>query len=247
MIVPFLLKFFAARAPMYSASLRGVSLDDIRLCEKNCSLSFPRTYTDFLVAMGDECGDFHPFGPSQSCDFYELLESFSPDGYPDRYFKVAFESSPMAVTRFDFFLDLQRSDGIDAPLVSFEEMDEFVPQAVQEVGFTLGEQIARRAFDVFEVDRRAFTRTLRLLPASSAEARSAMKLAIATLELQGLSEVLPPLPRVRCLDDDRLSALVELRESTTGARIRLGSADRGDLERCTEQLLERLPDAVVDD
>ncbi|WAS91095.1 SMI1/KNR4 family protein [Nannocystis punicea] len=222
----------------------GVSPEQIARCEELCSATLPTLYREFLAAMGGDCGAFHPFGIGQLCDFEALVQRLPAANYPgDRYFRVSFESSPAAITYYDIFLDLRRSDGTDAPLVRFEDDEEFSADAVQEVGFTLGEELARSAFEQFEVVRRPASKRLAIFAESVAGLAAAARRIAAQLRERGLAEALPGLPRIVCLHSESLSVLIERREALGLLQVVVGAKTARAASGLVEVLLAEYPEA----
>lgn len=237
-----LLNFVQARDRSYLGTVKGVNRQDIELCEENSGIALPRLYVDFLATMGESCGAFWPFGVHQNCNFYRLVEMLPAEDYPGtKFFKVAFEDDPSAIAYYDMFLDLGRSDGEDAGLVRFEDSSAFSLEHVIEVGFTLHEWFNGRFFNYFEVRRRAQADGLYRHCDSPAEIRRSMETAVQLLSKMGLKPVLPPLPRVSCLQNKKLSALVEIRETVSGISIDLGADDIIPLKTAIEQIMDGLP------
>src|SRR5712675_531622 len=113
--------FIARRAPTLASSLVGVAPSQIESVQAQFGIVFPSAYVDFLLTMGDERGSLRPFGETQVHAFSELVTELPPEDYPlRRFFKVAFEAQEYPIAIFDTYLDLTRSDGHDAPLVTFE-------------------------------------------------------------------------------------------------------------------------------
>lgn len=236
--------FMAAREPEYHRAVRGVAPADIAACEEGCSIALPRVYVGFLGAMGADCGELRPFGPTQDCDFYELVEDLPARYYPgDRYFKVSREVDTSRTTRLDTFLDLAGSDGDDAPMVQFEDGGEFVPEAVTAFRFTLGEQLARNLFRSFELDRRAHRIVVRSASGSPERAGRHLHEVLELMAKMGFELVLPVLPRVACLGRAGASALVEVHAASGAVGIHMGAEDVRALGAAGEQVLARFPGA----
>jgi hypothetical protein len=239
-----LLAFIRTRDASYLDSVRGVSPQDVALCEQNCAIELPRLYVGFLTTMGEDTGAFWPFGARQNCRFYDLIEMLPAEDYPgSRFFKIAFEDDPSAITHYDLFLDLARSDGEDAALVRFEDSGAFAHEGVHEVGFTLQEWFNARFFDYFEVYRRPRTRTVFISPPPASGVEQCMRQALGLLSKMGLESALPLMPRVACLGGSSLSASVELHETTRGVSVDLGADDPTELRVTIEQLVDGLPGA----
>jgi hypothetical protein len=242
-----LLAFVASRDAELAASLRGVPREDIEAVEKEYSIRLPASYVDFLLVMGEDSGGLEPLGPTQDHTFSEVRDLLPPEGYPDRFFKVAFESDSLALADLDSFLDLARSDGEDAPLVTFETGEEDDP-AVPETAasdWTFGETVTERIFSRLELDRRAATAKVFVMTRDPADALVVKRDSIAALAGHGLQPALPELPRVACLTGDALSAVVDVHDETKLVSIRLGADDRRTLEPLAEFLLANLRDATL--
>lgn len=233
-----------ARDPGYLSTVKGISREDISLCEKGCGIVLPSLYIDFLRTMGTDTGRFRPFGATQVCNFYALIEQLPAENYPgNRFFKVAFDNDPGAISPYDFFLDLGGSDGHDAPLVWIESCSEYEPGDEKEVGFTLQEWLSSRVFHYFEASLHPHIRTVYLSPPTGSGVKQCMQQAISLLSQMGLEPALPPMPRVACLRSESLSAKVEHRETTRGIRIGFGADDPTKLRIAIEQLMDGLPGA----
>lgn len=237
--------FMAARDPKYREEVRGVPDGDIAACEEGCAVILPQIYVGFLGVMGADCGALRPFGPTQDCGFHGLVEDLPARYYPgDRYFKVSREGDMSRITRLDTFLDLDRSDGADAPLVQFEDGGEFAPEAVTEFRFTLGEQLARNFFRAFELNRRPHRKVVRGGSQPAAQGERDLHAAVEVLGRSEFEPVLPLLPRVACLGHRGASALVELHALSGAVSVHLGAEDMRALGVVVEQILAAFPDAV---
>jgi hypothetical protein len=230
------------RDPEYLSTVRGVSREEISLCEKGCGIVLPSLYVEFLMTMGAGHGRFFPFGATQVCNFYALIEQLPAEDYPgQKYFKIAFENDPGEITPYDFFLDLGGSDGHDAPLVWIESGIEFEAGDEKKVGFTLQEWFDGRVFHYFEKSLRPHLRTVYLSPPSDSGIRQCMQQAIGLLSRMGLEPALPLMPRVACFRGESLSAKVEHRDTTRGVRVGFGADDPTKLRLAIEQLVDGLP------
>lgn len=237
-----LLGLVTARDPAYLRTIQGVPREEVARCEENARIRLPGLYVDFLVTMGAGSGAFHPFGATQTCTFAALIAELPTEDYPeDRYFKVAFESDPSMITFYDMFLDLGRSDGEDAPLVTFETGGEFAPHIVTEVGFTVAEWLSSGVFASFELRRRPQHEHLGCFRPTRGEIQHAMEAALELFVAQGLEPALPPLPRVACLRDATRSVLLTSRGTSHALGIEVGADSRAALAPAIEQILQRLP------
>lgn len=230
------------RDPEYLPTVRGVSREEISLCEKDCGIVLPSLYVDFLMTMGADTGRFRPFGATQVCNFYALIEQLPAEGYPgEKFFKIAFENNPGEITPYDFFLDLGGSDSHDAPLVRIESSIEYEAGDERKVGFTLLEWLSDQVFHYFENSLHPHIRTVYLSPPSASALKQCMQQAIALLSRMGLEPALPLMPRVVCLRGESLSALVELDETTRGVSVGFGADGPTKLRLAIEQLVDGLP------
>jgi SMI1/KNR4 family protein SUKH-1 len=240
------LEFIDSADPSFAAKMRGVQLQDIDACEAGLNIRLPETYRQFLLTMGVHSGDFHPIAASQNHSFYDVMELLPEEDYPaDRYFRVSFASDESQISPPDYFLDLARSDGDDAPLVIFEGGGGFKPDSVRDTGFTFGEHVMERVFQFFEFDRRSAAETILISNLPPDEARNRMGTALDLLTRMRFDLVLPPLPRVACLRRGGMSAVVAVRELTSLLRIRISSADRKELSVLVDQILLSLPGAEL--
>jgi len=238
--------YIGSRDPGYAGTIAGISREDIARCEALCGVTLPGIYRDFLAAMGDECGVFEPFGAGQACDFATLVEQLPVTGYPgERYFKVACETSPAAVTLYDQFIDLGRSDSEDAPLVMFEDVGEFAPTNVQELGVTVGEKLAGRAFDHFDLAPRGRSRVVSLVLDRAADATRWVDAVQMVLQRGGLVPAMPATARASWWRNDTVSAWLAVREKLRLFTVTLGVDEGRAGKVLVEQIVERLPGARV--
>jgi len=236
--------FIARRSPAAALGFSGVSRDEIAQTEVRCGVTLPTLYRDFLAAMGREHGDFFPLGDSYACDFDTLVEQIPAANYPiDRYFKVGYEADPEAVTYYDIFLDLRRSDGSDAPLVRFEDDEWFDQEAVKEIGFSLADQLVRSAFEHFELRRRGTSRAVSIHFESATELTRAMREICAQMRASALADVFPATPRVACLGDDTVSVSIKGYMQLSVLYVSIGALATKSASRIVEGLLDRFPDA----
>ena len=230
--------FIKAQDPAFIAARQGVPLDDIKQCEAGCKIALPKSYVNFLQLMGQAGGKFRPFGATMEHNFYDLVEQLPAEDYPgDQFFKIAAETDSSLVAYYDLFLDLRRSDGEDAPLVTFEDGVELRPGAVNEVGLTFDESMMESVFTFFALHRRA---KRAVVTVDSTQLRDK---TVGLLMHMGFQQVWSPLPRIACLRRDTFCALVKVGEDTRTLDVELGADDNKSLGIAVEQLLSSLPGA----
>jgi hypothetical protein len=239
---PSLLDFMRKRDAALVASFRGVARTEIDAMERECSVRLPSNYVSFLQTMGEDSGALYFFGPSQVHQFSALREMLPPDGYAgERFFKVSFESDELSLAFLDHFLDMQRSDGIDAPLVRFETGDDVMP-AVDDIDWTFGEEVIACVFREIELWRRTCHAKLNIFRGfESLETLLSKQTATDALLRYGLRHALTKLKRVAAFSLDELSALVTVPDSTNALNIELASDDLDTLKKLAEWLCAQLP------
>lgn len=241
-----LMAFVAAEAPSFLRSISGVSADAIANAETVYRLRLPENYRRFLLLMGEDSNGFYLFGPGQVQTFADLVKRLPDESYPDRFFRIASAADDTAVgVRIDHFLDLGRSDGVDAPIVMWGSDDEFDPNNVMEKGFTFLEQMYRRLF-AHIADQRVPDRLLVAIPHRGDEqAASSLSSVITVLERMRFNMVISPLLRVACLRREGIWALVAVHLGGRGFALSLWSADQPTLEAVGDQLAIQFPNATV--
>jgi hypothetical protein len=238
--------FMLAKDPAFAASVEGVSREDVAELERGLSIALPRGYVDFLTSMGRDSDGFYPFTPLQTHEFDELLEDLPPRNYrADHLFKVSLASDPEEVSPLDYFLDLTRSDGDDAPLVMAGHDGTIRSDGILEIGLTFGEHITARLFTFLELHRRPENASVVVGGVERQQAQLRRNDAIQLLQRSKLTPALPPLPRVVCLTAPTLSALVSIDEYTRTLAIELGADDRSVLVAMVDGVLAGLPGATL--
>jgi hypothetical protein len=242
--------FIRAEDPALAASLRGVPGDRVRLIEREYRLQLPEMYRQFLFAMGDYSDRLNLFGPQRIQRFEDLVAQLPSRLYPvQRYFKIAAAiDANSEISPADYFLDLSRSDGVDAPIVAFQdtddaELDVFDPARVRDTPFTFSEQATNSFFTVLVLQRATAAATVAVGPFDDVRSRATV---VDVLGLMGFTPPLPPQGRVIPLRRGTLGALINDWESDlAGVTIALGADDTVELEVVLDQLLARFPDAFV--
>jgi len=242
-----LLAFIRAEAPSFAASLEGVALEDIVHVENEYQVHLPESYRQFLLTVGANSAGFYLFGPSQNHRFADVVAQIPEESYPKQdYFKIAYAVDEM-INPSDHFLDLKRSDGVDAPIVMFEGDEEFSVESVQEYGFTFLEHAYRRFFGHLAdlpLPEAALVTILNVAPQRNVLSMAAL---VAVLNEMRFDLALPTLSRVSCLRRDSVWAVVDVHAGGRGLAITLWSKERGTLGAVTDQLSVRFPDAIVTD
>jgi hypothetical protein len=240
------LEFINTADPTFTTNMRGVPLKDVEAAEAGCKIRLPESYRQFLLMMGVESGRFRATAATQTQNFYDVLELLPDEDYPlDRYFRVSFASDESQISPPDYFLDLARSDGEDAPLVTFEGGGNFNPGDVAETGFTFGEQVTDRIFRFFEFKRRPEKDRVFILSVPPDDAPQHMKAAVDLLGRMRFEIALPPLRRIACLTRTDASAIVAIREPNALVKINIGSLERSGLHALVDQVLVGLRGAEL--
>ena len=240
-----LVKFMRERDEALVSSFRGVSRSEIEAIQNECSVSLPSNYVNFLLTMGESSGELRPFGPTQVHAFSKLRDMLPPEDYAgERFFKVSFESDDLALAFLDTFLDLARSDGVDAPLVQFETGDDVMP-AVDEVDWTFGESVIKCVFGEFALRRRTYGATILEVSGSLDEALHLKQTAAESLLRYGLRRTLSELKRVAAFSLDHASALITVPDPTNLLEIQIASDDLEVLKKLAEWLCTQLPSAEL--
>ena len=242
-----LVAFVQMEAPSFMASVKGVSPDEIARVESDYRLRLPDNYRRFLLLMGDDSAGFYLFGRGQDQRFANLITHGSDASYPERYFKIARAIDDSLVTRLDHFLDLARTDGVDAPIVMFETDgdEDFDPDNVIEKGFTFLEHAYRRLF-AHVADERAPERVMVAIPSGpGGNEPSSLGDVVRVLEQMRFTLALGPLERVAGLRRGDIWALVATHLDGRGFAVSLWSDERSGLEGPSDQLLIHYPNATA--
>lgn len=239
-------QFIAAENSNLFSTFRGVAPQEIRRVEQLCDIRLPDSYREFLLRMGADSGGFYLFGPGHSQQLEALTEDLPPDSYPGRrYFKIAVPTVDSDISPVDYFMDLERSDGADAPIVTFEDMGDFNQEYVREMGFTFGEWVTHAFFMFLAVGHEPQQATVVIGSPTLQTARTMKNDAVSLLGRMNFELALPSLDRVSCLRRGQIVAMVDLLAGGLGVAVNIGADDRPALEVVVDQLLVRFPDAAV--
>jgi hypothetical protein len=240
-----LVRFVRAENPAFLAAFRGVPPEEVHAVEELCGVHLPDSYREFLGRMGRDSGRFYLFGPGHAQELETLRADLPADSYPARYFKVAVPVVDSDISPLDYFLDLERSDGVDAPIVTFEDMGHFRQEYVRDLGFTFGEWVTHAIFMFLAIGHEPEQASVVIGSPSPKAAPGLKDEAVALLERMNFALVLPSLERVACLRRGQLGAMVDVLVGGLAVAINLGADDRRALEIVVDQLLMRFPDAAV--
>jgi hypothetical protein len=241
-----LMEFVQGADSSVAAALVGVPPSAVQRAEATAGVRLPESYRGFLTRMGRDSGGLHLFGPGYSQSFDDLAAELPAETYPGTsYFKIAVSIDESDISAPDYFLDLARSDGEDAPVVMFEDVGEFSHDVINDTGFTFGEQVTRRLFTMLVLDRAPEQATMVVGHLSREQRTSSHAAALALLQAMELVTVLPELPRVSCLHRDRLGAMVQAQAGGLSLVITVCHDERMSLEVALDQLRERFPAAAV--
>jgi len=184
--------------PTLAAALDGVAEAEVAEVEVRCGVRLPATYREFLRTMGRSSGRF-VWERGYDHGFATITRRLPTDAYPARYFKIAQTTDDHVAddgTAVDYFLDLEHGDGVDAPLVTFEDPTLRDPDAdpdypgLHPAGH-FASRFTRSWFRCVVLERQRCGETVEI--ASSSDR------VVAVLKELGFVEVLPPLPDTRCL------------------------------------------------
>ncbi|WP_164018146.1 SMI1/KNR4 family protein [Pyxidicoccus trucidator] len=246
-----MIEFIRQRDPAFLSQVEGMPDAAISALAADRGVTLPATYVEFLRRMGGHSHGYTPFGATQDHGFAAIAERLEAerlddkdDAPPGRFFPVAIETDLSLVALYDHYLDLQRGDGDDAPLVTLEQGVPFRWQTPDETGETCGERIAASVFNHFELRLRANRDVVALGGALQAgQGRAALQQALALLQRAGFAPVLPLLGRVACLQAGPLSVLAKVNENYELLTLRIGSDDALAVKELVSQLLAGLPGA----
>lgn len=221
-----ILAFLVARAPDLRAELRGAHPDDLAELAEVCPRPLPAAYLEFLRAMGGSSGSFQPL-PVADCRAASLwphILATSPSYPEDRFFKVGLDLGIGRDILQDWFLDLQRGDPDDPPVVRFEDEGdpaEFVAARVHVVARAWTAMLQARAFLSFAVEAREYQQ--RAAFAAGAAGATRLDEVAAICGRLGLTPTLPSRPGLHTLERADLSVLLELPPESARIHVRVGA------------------------
>jgi hypothetical protein len=177
-----------------------------------------------------------------------LLEELPPQGYdPTRLFKFSFESNPIAEAYFDTYLDLARSDGDDAPIVSFEAPLPADTSGVPDEPLSFRETFFDRVFWRLEVARKDYGARIFVF-ADDPESRLEIKQqSVSALTALGFTPTLPDLRRVACLSRGATSVLITDSDTSELVDFRLGGDGVDEVDAVAQHLVAAFPGADHDE
>lgn len=148
--------FLSERVPDFSTHKVGVDRGLVEEAAADLGVELPELYIDMMADIGVSSGSYAPFGRSVDARFAGLRALHPPRSYPqERYFKVAryiASQVPVELQGLDPeepFLDLTRSDGCDAPLITIDQAGAFRSDHVRNLHETLSACLARNVFIPF--------------------------------------------------------------------------------------------------
>jgi hypothetical protein len=143
-------EFVRARDPEGARTMAGVSPETLAELEAQTASPLPQNYIEFMKRMGDDsCGmvlfpGAEHWSPALLLDWAERGAA----GYPaDRYFKIAVRDEAPKVVDPNYYLDLKRSDGVDAPIVAFDTSSEYAT----DIEYRFGDYVLAMVFAAFEL------------------------------------------------------------------------------------------------
>ncbi|MFO7562310.1 MAG: hypothetical protein R6X02_06675 [Enhygromyxa sp.] len=189
-------QFISRREPAFDRESIPVPLDAIRMTERGLGIRFPQTYVDFLCTAGELSGSYAPFLVRVNTNFYDIVERVSRGtNYPvERYWPGGLRID-IDGDLHDPFIDLARSDGMDAPLVTFEPRMCFDWQEPFDLMYTLAEELAANAFTLFEMERRKSSANFLINPFHESGLNY-----LELTQLLELTEVVSASPRLRIFE-----------------------------------------------
>lgn len=158
--------FLDARMPGFRGVVRGVDSETLKKLQERTPTVLPAAYAEFLRDMGEDSNVFTVF-PECVWHASALLDCWPGDENVvydrARFFKIALCAEENTAIPNDYFLDLHRSDGDDAPVVAFQDLSDdegleptpprFNPDDALQTGFGFRDWIGFQAFHFFEILR----------------------------------------------------------------------------------------------
>jgi hypothetical protein len=238
------LEFITRRDAEIANSCAGVARSQIEAIERQCEIALPSNYVNFLQTMGESSGGLNLFGFTYAHQFSRLIRQLpSTSDLTQRYFRVAMESDPSAPAFEDIYLDLQRSDQHDGPLVRISrplnpdsEIEEWPLSVTEKIIYELAWQI--------DVSRMPFgAKVLAFKGGASRNPRKTKDDAVKVLREVGFAASLPELPRAACMAKPASSVLIAIDEDLV--TFELGGTSREVVEGAVNVLLSAQLGAVL--
>ncbi len=238
-------EFVRSRDATAAEAMTGVPEEDIRNVEEALHVVLPANYRGFLAVMGHKSGDCWPFGEKQEHNFYELEEMSDETAGPPRYFRVTRETDLGQITPESLYLDLARSDGLDAPLVAIE--DDVPPDAdvAREVGFTVAERVVQFIFRHFEHDLHPASEAIVIHGTTADSAVDSMSRLVQLLVQLGFAPAMPLQKRVVCFSAGAMSVMAYFAEPLKLIKIAVAGTDAARVKNTADGLRHNLPGATV--
>jgi hypothetical protein len=151
-----MLRYITSRAPDFYDQVRGASEQEIERALMCCTRPVPLAVVEMFRTMGICSTIFWPFGKRMAVDVVAMLED--PDSLPeeqvidDRFFRVALALRPEGIDEADFYVDLDYSNGYDAPMTRL--MSSWDGRSPRPDGHTLMSMCIQSAFEQFDLARR---------------------------------------------------------------------------------------------
>ncbi|SFD88104.1 hypothetical protein SAMN05518672_103665 [Chitinophaga sp. CF118] len=246
---PLVIEFIRQRAPAFLSQLVGVPDEVISTLIANRDVMLPASYVEFLRLMGINSNGYFPFGGMQDHTFPSIIERFEDDEEDappaGRFFPVAIETDLSMDPLYDHYLDLQRGNGNDAPLVMLEPGVPFKWQTPIETSETFNERITKSVFCRFQLHN-CTERDVVAMGGGKLQAgggSTALQQALALLQRIGFTPALPLLGRVVCVQAGPLSVLAGVNEEYELLTMQLGGNNSLAVKELADQLLKDLPGA----
>lgn len=235
-----LARFISAHEPAFDAAAKGVPLEDIAVLEERIECKLPDAYREFLLHCGESAGELHPLGPTWDHRFYRLVEDPPDETFLDhRLVRIGQHIDESAISPHDIFLQVETGESADGMLVDSEAYAPYDREWLAPRGLSFLDQVTRRTFGMFELQRR--DEAARLIGRPGEQQAEAFSKACDVLARGGLEIVLQPSERVAAMHGPATAALVIAREDRDVLLLELAGDDRKQHRRLVELLLDHVP------
>ncbi|PRQ03418.1 hypothetical protein ENSA5_16240 [Enhygromyxa salina] len=187
------------------------------------------------------------FGATYTTSVAQMLDDLEFQLLANRFFRVAIDRNPEQMTQEDLYVDLSRSDGEDAPLISI--LEEWTGREPPLRGHTVLSKSLSRVFYDFDLRQRGFlgylARSYRThLDGTRWEDYSDAMTRL--VERMGLPELIHIRPDVRCYSSSELSLKfeamgVDLRTPDGYLQIWIGADNRDAFLNYAAQIRSHMP------